>query len=223
MQYGTLFVVAAGNSGPFMGSVLEAPGSAAQALSVGAAAKDYDVTHDDTLSGDVCSGWTHDTPPANPIFGTPCGPSPSRPQPPSLASFSSRGTGAGWLKPDVAGPGYNIVSAQASAGAAIDAQDLNPNTRLDPLYATASGTSMASPATAGSAAVVLDAFRDRYGADPTGAAVYALLRAALMNTAGPDLYESRLIVTTDLGPLKWSRGTAWAIRTSGRWPRERGR
>ncbi len=39
MQYGTLFVVAAGNSGPFMGSVLEAPGSAAQALSVGAAAK----------------------------------------------------------------------------------------------------------------------------------------------------------------------------------------
>jgi subtilisin family serine protease len=202
VKYGTLFVVAAGNSGPFMGSVLEAPGSAAQALTVAAAAKDYDVTHDDTLSGDVCSGWTHDTPPANPIFATPCGSNPSPPQPPSLASFSSRGTGAGWLKPDVAAPGYNVPSAQASAGAAIDAQDLNPNTRLDPLYATASGTSMASPATAGSAAVVLDAYRDRYGADPTGAPVYALLRAALMNTAGPDLYESRLIVTTDLGPLK---------------------
>ncbi len=40
-----------------MGSVLEAPGAAAQALSVGATAKDYDLNHDDTASGDTCAGW----------------------------------------------------------------------------------------------------------------------------------------------------------------------
>ena len=34
--YGTLFVAAAGNNGPFVGTALEAPGSASQALSVGA-------------------------------------------------------------------------------------------------------------------------------------------------------------------------------------------
>ena len=37
----------------------ESPGAAAQALSVGASAKDYDVNHDDTLSGDVCAGYQH--------------------------------------------------------------------------------------------------------------------------------------------------------------------
>ena len=36
VRYGTVFVAAAGNSGPYLGSVLEAPGAAAQAVSVGA-------------------------------------------------------------------------------------------------------------------------------------------------------------------------------------------
>ena len=65
VRYGTLFVAAAGNSGPFIGSVLEAPGAAAQALSVAASAKDYDVNHDDTLSGDTCAGYQHPPSPAN--------------------------------------------------------------------------------------------------------------------------------------------------------------
>lgn len=202
VQYGTLFVVAAGNSGPYIGSVLEAPGSAAQALSVAAAAKDWDVNHDDTLSGDTCAGWQH--PPATNEdddcsggIGT---------QPPSIASFSSRGpSGDVWLRPDLAAPGYNIVSAQSSTGAGLASNDLSRNTRADPLYATATGTSMAAPATAGSAALVLDAYRQRYGGDPTGASglnglsapAYALLRAALMNSAGGNLYESRWILTTD--------------------------
>ncbi|HEX9635120.1 MAG TPA: S8 family serine peptidase [Candidatus Limnocylindria bacterium] len=202
VQYGTLFVVAAGNSGPYIGSVLEAPGSAAQALSVAAAAKDWDVNHDDTLSGDTCAGWQH--PPATNEdddcsggVGT---------QPPSVSSFSSRGpSGDVWLRPDLAAPGYNIVSAQSTTGAALLQNDLSPNTRTDPLYATATGTSMAAPATAGSAALLLDAYRQRYGMDPTGASgvmglsapAYALLRAALMNSAGGDLYESRWILSTD--------------------------
>lgn len=204
VRYGTLFVAAAGNSGPFVGSALEAPGSAAQALSVAATAKDYDLNHDDTLSGDTCAGWRH--PPSAATNDCSAG---VGDQPPSLSSFSSRGpSGDLWLRPDLAAPGYNIVSAQASTGVALAQNDLNRNTRDDPLYATATGTSMATPATAGSAALLLQAYRAAHGgADPTGASglagldapTYALLRAALMNSASGDLYESRWILTTDPG------------------------
>ncbi|HET7686762.1 MAG TPA: S8 family serine peptidase [Candidatus Limnocylindria bacterium] len=204
VRYGTLFTAAAGNSGPFIGSVLEAPGSAAQALSVAAAAKDWDVDHDDTASGDTCAGYRH---PASSSPGNPCDLG-TGDQGPSLSAFSSRGpSGDVWLRPDVAAPGYNIVSAQASTGAALAQNDLNRGTRADPLYATASGTSMAAPATAGSAALLLEAYRDAHGADPSGASgvsdlaapAYVLLRAALMNSAGGDLAESRWILTTDSG------------------------
>jgi subtilisin family serine protease len=199
VRYGTLFVAAAGNSGPFLGSVLEAPGGAAQALSVGASAKDYDVNHDDTLSGDTCAGYQQGA--------NDCSAGPGS-QPPSLSAFSSRGpSGDLWLRPDVSAPGYNIVSAQAATGAALAQNDLNQGTRLDPLYATATGTSMATPATAGTAALLLQAYRDRHGSLPAGASgvsgltapAYALVRAALMNTAGGGQLEARWILSTGLG------------------------
>jgi uncharacterized repeat protein (TIGR01451 family) len=203
VKYGTLFVAAVGNSGPFVGSALEAPGSSAQALSVAATAKDYDVNHDDTLSGDTCAGWQHPGSANNCSAGV-------GDQPPSIDSFSSRGpSGDVWLRPDIAAPGYNIVSAQASTGTALAGNDLDIGTRSDPLYATASGTSMATPATVGSAALVLQAYRRAYGSsNPSGssgvtgltAPAYALLRAALMNTAGSDLYEARWILTTGNSP-----------------------
>ena len=201
VRYGTLFVAAAGNSGPFLGSVLEAPGAAAQALSVAAAAKDWDVNNDDTLSGDTCAGYQHP-----PSASNDCSAGPGT-QPPSLAAFSSRGpAGDLWLRPDLVAPGYNIVSAQAATGTALAQNDLNRNTRADPLYATASGTSMAAPAVAGSAALLLQAYRERHGSLPEGASglagvrapAYALVRAALMNTARAGLYEARWILSTDL-------------------------
>jgi subtilisin family serine protease len=204
VRYGTLFVGAAGNSGPFIGSALEAPGSAAQVLSVAATAKDYDLNHDDTLSGDTCAGWRH--PRSTSQSDNDCRAGVGD-QPPSISSFSSRGpSGDVWLRPDIAAPGYNIVSAQSATGTAIGPNDINRGTRADPLYATATGTSMATPATAGSAALVLDAYRQAYaGQSPSGssgvtglrAPSYVLLRAALMNSAGPDLFESRWILTTD--------------------------
>ena len=202
VRYGTLFTAAAGNSGPFIGSVLEAPGSAAQALSVAATAKDWDLNHDDTASGDTCAGYQHPMPAAADCSAG------VGDQGPSLSAFSSRGpSGDVWLRPDVAAPGYNIVSAQATTGAALAQNDLNRDTRGDPLYATATGTSMAAPATAGGAALVLEAYRDAHGSDPAGASgvsgvaapAYVLLRAALMNSAGAGLREGRWILTTDAG------------------------
>jgi subtilisin family serine protease len=196
VRHGTLFVAAVGNTGPFVGSLHEAPGIAAQALSIGASAKDHDVNHDDTLSGDTCSGYQQGA--------DDCSAGPGS-QPPSLAAFSSRGpSGDIWLKPDLTAPGYNIVSAQTATGASMAQADMSPNTRLDPLYATASGTSMATPAAAGSAALLLGGYRDRHGALPSGssglsglaAPAYALVRAALMNTAGSGQHESRVILTT---------------------------
>ncbi|MBA2570720.1 MAG: S8 family serine peptidase [Chloroflexi bacterium] len=208
-RYGTLFVSAAGNSGPYMGSVLETPGSAAQALTVGATPKDWDLNHDETASGDTCAGYMN--PPEPPPDDTDTCPegSPGT-QPPSLSPFSSRGQIEGrYLKPDLVAPGYNIVSTQSSQGLLIDANDLNVNTRDDPRYATATGTSMASPATAGAAALLLDGYVDRYGKLPKGpsgisgvkAQTYALVRAALMNTAHAELYDSRWILTTDNGTI----------------------
>ena len=202
VRYGTLFVAAAGNSGPFIGSALESPASAAQALSVGATAKDWDVNHDDTYSGDSCAGWRH---PFSPPEDNDCKAGIGD-QPPSLASLSSRGpTGDLWLRPDVVAPGYNIVAPQATAGTALAGNDLNIGTRSDPLYATATGTSMAAPTAAGVSALLLEAYRAAHRTDPEGgsgiaglrARRYALLRAALMNTAAPRLYEARWILTSD--------------------------
>ena len=63
--------------------------------------------------------------------------------------------------------------------------------------------SMAAPATAGTAALVLQAYRKAYGSKPSGASgvsglqapASTLLRAALMNTAAPDLYDARWTVS----------------------------
>jgi subtilisin family serine protease len=209
VTYGTLFVASAGNQGPFIGSQLEAPGAAAQVLSVGATAKDWDLNHDDTYSGDNCAGYQHPSDPPSFADNT-CDQGPGT-QPSSLSSLSSRGpTGDLWLRPDVTAPGYYIVSAQSSTGTGIASQDINLNTRADPLYATASGTSMAAPAATGSAALLLQAYRVAYGSLPSGASgtsalskapPYALVRAALMNTAGGDLLEARLTAKTDLATI----------------------
>ena len=203
VRYGTLFVVSAGNSGPYIGSILEAPGTAAQALSVAATAKDWDVNHDDTQSGDTCAGWRHPASPSG--AANDCGGGPGD-QPPSISAFSSRGpSGDLWLRPDVAAPGYNIVSAQAATGVVLAQNDLNRGTRDDPLYSTATGTSMAAPATSGAAALLLDGYHQRYGTLPSAgsgvsglpARAATLVRAALMNSARGDLFESRWILTVD--------------------------
>ncbi|NJL28316.1 MAG: S8 family serine peptidase, partial [Thermoanaerobaculia bacterium] len=97
----------------------------------------------------------------------------------SMASFSSCGPSAdGRIKPDITMPGSSIVSANSDNNTGSN----NCNTL------SLSGTSMASPATAGAAALVRQYFTD--GFYPTGAAVggnaftpsAALIKAALINS-----------------------------------------
>ncbi|WP_235921838.1 S8 family serine peptidase [Lentzea tibetensis] len=119
-QYGTLFVIAAGNSYTF--EPVSSPSTADAALSVGA------VDRDD-----------------------------------SLAPFSSRGPrkGDGAVKPEVTAPGVGIVAAKAGT-----------TERL-----AASGTSMATPHTAGAAALLAQQHPDWTGAQ---------IKAQLIASAKPN-------------------------------------
>ncbi|WP_371407243.1 S8 family serine peptidase [Kribbella sp. NBC_00662] len=125
-ETGTLFVVAAGNSGPGDGTI-ESPGSADAALTVG------NVTKQDQL---------------NPT--------------------SSRGprTGDSALKPDVTAPGTDIVAAKS--------KDSTIGEPVGDKYLRLSGTSMATPHTAGAAAILLQEHPSWTPAE---------LKAALMGSA----------------------------------------
>lgn len=89
---------------------------------------------------------------------------------PMIAGFSSRGPvrGKGQVKPDIAAPGVDILAATSPVG--VPAVSMQDPTR----YTAASGTSMATPHSAGAAALVKQAHLD-WTPDE--------IRAALTNTA----------------------------------------
>ncbi|HEY3513013.1 S8 family peptidase [Kribbella sp. NPDC051137] len=120
-QTGTLFVIAAGNSGPSDATV-SSPGSAEAALTVGAVDKQD-----------------------------------------QLADFSSRGprVGDNALKPDVTAPGVDIVAAKS--------KDSSIGEPVGDEYLRLSGTSMATPHTAGAAAILLQEHPSWTPADLKGA------------------------------------------------------
>ncbi|PYC64322.1 peptidase S8 [Micromonospora arborensis] len=126
---GTLFVVAAGNSGPQARSI-SSPASADSALAVGA------------MDGAD-----------------------------KLAESSSRGPrlAGGAIKPEITAPGVDIVAARARNSEADDP--------VDESYTRMSGTSMATPHVAGSAALLAQQHPTFRAAD---------LKATLMGTAKPD-------------------------------------
>jgi subtilisin family serine protease len=104
------------------------------------------------------------------------GPARAVPTPPDvLASFSSRGPQtavADVPKPDLAAPGMNILSGFSPTAA--------PGARPGERFAVMSGTSMACPAVAGAAALLLQLH-------PTWSP--AVIRSALMTTADPTVLQ----------------------------------
>ncbi|NEA98546.1 S8 family peptidase [Streptomyces sp. SID13726] len=159
----TLFVVAAGNTGPDA-TTIGAPGAADTALTVGA----VDSTG-------------------------------------AIASFSSRGPrlGDGALKPDITAPGVAVVSARAKGTPVGDVDPAGPQGPIDDNYTALSGTSMATPATAGAVALLAQRHPDWDG---------ERLKDALMSTANPQPGQSVLVQGSGLADV--ARGTGQSVTAS---------
>lgn len=93
----------------------------------------------------------------------------------ALACFSSRGPcDDNRIKPDVVAPGTDIASVKSSKAAISNFWGIMPG---NPQYAIMGGTSMASPISAGCAAVVREYYRKERGHVPSA----ALLKATIIN------------------------------------------
>ena len=111
-----------------------------------------------------------------------------------------------WLRPDVAAPGYNIVSAQARDRTQRSRRTTSTAARA-PIRCTRPrpGRRWRRRPRPVRRRSCCEAYRERHGAMPSGASGLAglarprtrSLRAALMNTAGGDLFEARWILSTD--------------------------
>jgi beta propeller repeat protein len=179
-----LILFAAGNAGvdsEMDGEIdldtIGSPGSAKNVIAVGAAenyrpssnlnGRGYDFTW-----GDLDAQRGRMDYQANPIFSDHISDEPD-----GMAAFSSRGpTVDGRIKPDISAPGTNIISTKSSL---VPADHLYWGP-YDDDYAYAGGTSMATPLTAGSAAIVRQYFTDIEGISNPSA---ALIKATLINSA----------------------------------------
>ncbi|MFO7792303.1 MAG: S8 family serine peptidase [Candidatus Saliniplasma sp.] len=103
-------------------------------------------------------------------------------EPYNVTSWSSKGwTEDNRVKPDVVAPGRSVLSTSSPM---TDTDDGNIYTE-DDRYEWMSGTSMATPAVTGAAAVVVEWYEDTYGERPSP----AMVKALLINSARPLLND----------------------------------
>lgn len=136
------------------------------------------------------------------VKGTLIGTSPS----PAVASFSSRGpshASPGILKPDITGPGVNIIAAwpfKVGTGAAASSSKFNFNVM--------SGTSMSTPHLTGIAALVRSAHPDW---SPAAVKSAIMTTADVVDRSGEDIKDEKLrsasLFATGAGHVNPSRAT----------------
>ena len=175
-------VVAAGNSGKDLnadgyvdnGSV-NSPGTAKNVINVGATESERTSSSCNPNSSSGYSGCTY-----NYLWGSsfpafPTGSDVISDNRGQMAAFSSRGPAAdGRMRPDVAAPGTDIISTRSSQASETGWGAYNS------YYESMGGTSMASPLTAGAAALVREFLINHESiANPSA----ALIKATLINTA----------------------------------------
>ena len=196
-----LIVIAAGNAGQQDGAdgglgrialnSLYSPATAKNALSVGASCS---PRTDGVYEGVSWRGWTGRFPAPTfkvvadePICGTRD----------VLAAFSSRGpTDESRVKPDLVAPGTAVVSPRSAASSPT-----TPFAGHGDKYCYMSGTSMAAPAVAASAALLRRWFIEKRDAPAPSA---ALLKAALIN--GCDWLERESVVDKTVGRPNFHQG-----------------
>ncbi len=106
-----------------------------------------------------------------------------------MAAFSSRGpTADGRVKPDVVAPGTYVLSTKSSLAPITNywapASQLGYGAGYDNYFAADGGTSMATPLTAGAAALVRQYYTDVQGvSDPSAALIKATLISGAYNMA----------------------------------------
>ena len=110
----------------------------------------------------------------------------------TIASFSSLGpTDDGRIKPDLIAPGVDIISTKSSVGSGSCSAPYAGNS----FYAKCSGTSMATPAIAGLAALVREYYQTKEGVQNPSA---ALVKATLINGA-QDMGYGQISATSGFG------------------------
>ncbi len=169
-------LLAAGNDGGNGFSTVSSPATAKNPISVGATMNSINAFTEVGCTSGYLPGGT--CPASTNTFYSEA----------NMAYFSSMGpTKDGRIKPDMVSPGYQIISAKSNG---------SPSTpSCPPTYASAlkskSGTSMATPITAGHAALVREYYRNGYwNGGVLNAAVGFLPSAALL--------KATLLVSSDL-------------------------
>ncbi|MES3037184.1 MAG: S8 family serine peptidase [Bdellovibrionota bacterium] len=176
-----LIIFAAGNNGvdangdgKIDSGNISSPGTAKNVLTVGAS-ENLELTRSKQTPKDF-SNWEKRWP-AEPISSSKISDNVN-----GLAMFSSRGpTNDGRVKPDVVAPGTNILSVHSQVPGAKLWGDYNQ------FYGWAGGTSMATPLTAGAAAVTRQYLSEKFRMTEPSA---ALVKAVLMVTAF-DIYPGQ--------------------------------